>query len=341
MQALADNKYLPLMLRAAGGIAVLADNASAAANIGRGGSRLSTGRIGGALPAEVAPETAAALSTARSLLDKSKPAKTGTDPEAERLKRMLELGQRNLAAAMDSEEDLRIIAEKREADEAKNHAAAMARFQERIQARELEEYYATAGEETMREVMEKQNAALKEQGSLAKDLGMTFSSAFEDAVIGGKKFSDVLKGIGQDILRIVMRKNVTQPLADAIGKFDFSSLFANASGGVYASPSLSAYSGSVVDRPTLFPFARGMGLMGEAGPEAILPLKRGADGKLGVTAGSAAPAVAVNVINQTGANAAARQQGAPQWDGAQWVINVVMERATTDPGFRAALGVGR
>lgn len=56
----------------------------------------------------------------------------------------------------------------------------------------------------------------------------------------------------------------------------------NAKGGVYTSPSLSAFSGQIVDRPTTFAFAKGAGLMGEAGPEAIMPLKRGADGSLGV-----------------------------------------------------------
>ncbi|WP_261144892.1 phage tail tape measure protein [Serratia entomophila] len=71
----------------------------------------------------------------------------------------------------------------------------------------------------------------------------------------------------------------------------------NARGGVYASPSLSAYSGQVVSSPTLFAFARGAGLMGEAGPEAIMPLKRGADGSLGVRAigGSQQAAAAPNV----------------------------------------------
>ncbi|HDC2544482.1 TPA: phage tail tape measure protein [Salmonella enterica] len=61
----------------------------------------------------------------------------------------------------------------------------------------------------------------------------------------------------------------------------------NALGGVYTSSDLSRYSGSVVDRPTFFQFARGAAVMGEAGPEAILPLRRGTDGKLGVvSAGS-------------------------------------------------------
>ena len=60
----------------------------------------------------------------------------------------------------------------------------------------------------------------------------------------------------------------------------------NANGGVYATPSLSAMSGSVVSSPTIFPFANGgaLGLMGEAGSEAIMPLKRLSNGKLGVQA---------------------------------------------------------
>ena len=76
----------------------------------------------------------------------------------------------------------------------------------------------------------------------------------------------------------------------------------NAKGGVYASPSLSAFSGQIVDRPTTFAFAKGAGLMGEAGPEAIMPLKRGADGSLGVRmvganqqAVSAAPQVTIHI----------------------------------------------
>lgn len=76
----------------------------------------------------------------------------------------------------------------------------------------------------------------------------------------------------------------------------------NAKGGVYASPSLSAFSGQIVDRPTTFAFAKGAGLMGEAGPEAIMPLKRGADGSLGIRmvgvnqqAVSAAPQVTIHI----------------------------------------------
>ncbi|EOT7557812.1 phage tail tape measure protein, partial [Salmonella enterica subsp. enterica serovar Schwarzengrund] len=61
-----------------------------------------------------------------------------------------------------------------------------------------------------------------------------------------------------------------------------SGLQLNAKGGAYASASLSAYSNSIVSSPTYFAFAKGAGLMGEAGPEAIMPLTRSADGSLGV-----------------------------------------------------------
>ncbi|QLY36018.1 phage tail tape measure protein [Citrobacter freundii] len=86
-------------------------------------------------------------------------------------------------------------------------------------------------------------------------------------------------------------------IADYGSNFQF-----NAKGGVYTSPDLSAYSGGIVDSPTFFAFAKGAGVMGEAGPEAIMPLTRAADGSLGVrsvnsgaTSSSAAPQVFINI----------------------------------------------
>jgi hypothetical protein len=64
---------------------------------------------------------------------------------------------------------------------------------------------------------ESQNEVKKqteEVDSIAKDLGFTFSSAFEDAIVEGGKLSDVLKGLEQDIIRIVTRRLITEPLGD-------------------------------------------------------------------------------------------------------------------------------
>lgn len=68
-----------------------------------------------------------------------------------------------------------------------------------------------------------------------------------------------------------------------------------AMGGVFAnSPSLSAYSGKVYDSPQPFLFASGAGIFGEAGPEAVMPLRRGRDGKLGVASDGGAISVVIN-----------------------------------------------
>ena len=75
------------------------------------------------------------------------------------------------------------------------------------------------------------------------------------------------------------------------------SIMGSANGNVFAQNGIVPYAkGGIVDRPMMFPFAKGIGLMGEAGPEAIMPLKRGADGKLGVAGGGGGgTSVTVNV----------------------------------------------
>ncbi|KAA0017105.1 tape measure protein [Salinicola corii] len=81
----------------------------------------------------------------------------------------------------------------------------------------------------------KDTKKLEQTTSVAKSLGLTFSSAFEDAVIGGNKFRDVLSGIADDIQRILIRKSVTEPAANALGSFDWGSLFSSSSSGSYSS----------------------------------------------------------------------------------------------------------
>lgn len=137
---------------------------------------------------------------------------------------------------------------------------------------------ANGGKSGLEDMKEKTKAAAQ----AARDLGLSFSSAFEDAVLGGKKLGDVLGGLAKDAARIFLRQSVTAPLAKIGGDF-FTNLFTfNAKGSVYDSPSLSQYSNQVHTSPKLFAFASGAGVFAEAGPEAIMPLHRGPDGKLGV-----------------------------------------------------------
>ncbi|PUV32647.1 phage tail tape measure protein [Cronobacter sakazakii] len=86
----------------------------------------------------------------------------------------------------------------------------------------------------------------------------------------------------------------------------------NAKGGVYESADLSKFSSSIVSSPTMFAFAKGAGLMGEAGPEAIMPLTRDATGRLGVkalgsgTQSGAGVSVSIGTINFTGGTGGAQ-----------------------------------
>lgn len=99
-------------------------------------------------------------------------------------------------------------------------------------------------------------------------------------------------------------------------------LIASANGNVFpAGPGISAYSSQVVSKPTIFPFAKGVGLMGEAGAEAIMPLRRDSAGRLGVSAAGAS--VTVNVINQSGQPVSAQQRSRSGPNGEQ-IVDVVL-----------------
>jgi len=111
---------------------------------------------------------------------------------------------------------------------------------------------------------------------------------------GKLNFADLANSIIQDIARIAIQQAIIAPLVGGVGKLFKLSGFAN--GGVFAQNGIQKFArGGIVDRPTMFPFANGTGLMGEAGPEAIMPLRRGRDGRLGVAAGGGGGGINVNV----------------------------------------------
>ena len=124
----------------------------------------------------------------------------------------------------------------------------------------------------------------------------------------------------------------------------------NAKGNVYDSPSLSAYSNGVFQTPQLFAFAKGAGVFAEAGPEAIMPLTRAADGSLGVRAvgtpqvSGGVPSVNFGDINIQGGSPQASSQGTAGAAGRQLkdaITGVINEQASMpgSPLWRLIKGV--
>lgn len=127
-----------------------------------------------------------------------------------------------------------------------------------------------------------------------KDMAGQMYSFLGDAMGGGKSSSGgsnwlgTALNMGMSALGSYFGGGSSVAAGSAGGGFNYagemSSFFSrNAKGGVYNSPSLSAFSNGVYDTPQVFAFAKG-GIFAEAGPEAIMPLHRGADGSLGVKA---------------------------------------------------------
>lgn len=167
---------------------------------------------------------------------------------------------------------------------------------------------------------------LQSVGTLSENISNVTTNAIsglEDAIVsltttGTFSFRQFALAIVEDLTRMVTRMLIIAPLLKFIQSLIPGGTFAsasaglsgagalksflpgfalNATGNVYGSNGVVPFArGGIVNGPTMFPFAKGVGLMGEAGPEAIMPLRRGADGRLGVAAsGGAGVNVTVNV----------------------------------------------
>ena len=144
--------------------------------------------------------------------------------------------------------------------------------------------------------------ALRETSDATRALSGAFKSAlggaFRAAAQDGAKLSDVLKGVALDLSRSLANRAIgglSNQLGTALGQ-GVASILPFAKGGVIDSGSVRKFAqGGIVNGPTPFPMQGGTGLMGEAGPEAIMPLRRGSDGRLGVAATGGASTVNITI----------------------------------------------
>lgn len=142
---------------------------------------------------------------------------------------------------------------------------------------------------------------LQRTASIGRQFSSSMISAFEGIAIRGRSLSDVVRNLGLSLSRMVLSAAM-KPLDQAVG---------NLLGNMFAGGGLGFAKGGVLQRGTPIPFAKGgviaspvtfplsggrTGLAGESGPEAIMPLTRTADGRLGVAAaGHSGPNITINI----------------------------------------------
>lgn len=143
----------------------------------------------------------------------------------------------------------------------------------------------------------------REVNTLSSGLSGGLRKAFDGLVFDGMKLNDALKSVANTIVDTIYSiaiKPVTGALGGVLaqgvaGLMGAGMPFAN--GGAFSQGKVMPFAkGGIVGSPTTFPMRGGLGLMGEAGPEAIMPLTRGPDGRLGVqSAGGRAVNVVMNI----------------------------------------------
>jgi hypothetical protein len=173
----------------------------------------------------------------------------------------------------------------------------------------LEETLGTASvmaagfEAELRRVQTAMGATTVDVGALEKGLSKGLRKAFDGVVLDGMKLSDALHTVARSMVDAVYASAV-KPVTDHLGGVLaqgigglMSGILPFADGGSFSQGRVMPFAnGGVVSSPTYFPMRGGTGLMGEAGPEAIMPLTRGKDGKLGVRSeGGGQTTVVVNI----------------------------------------------
>jgi len=191
--------------------------------------------------------------------------------------------------------------------------------------------YERAGSKALEALADKSD----ELGKFARDIGLTFSSAFEDAIVKGKAFSDVLKGLAQDLLRIVVRKTVTEPLGNAIAAAIKGGDPAPQGGGKNVVSEFFSGIGK------LFGFAEGGSFRvgGSGGVDSqLVAFRASPDETVSITRpgqGLGGGNVEINVINNGPPVSA--QASAPRFDGRRMIVDVMIDTLRTNGNARDAV----
>ena len=193
------------------------------------------------------------------------------------------------------------------------------------------------------------DSEMQSAGAFASNAAMTVKSAmtslFDGIFEGGTKAGEVIEGLGKKLAAMALQESVFRLLSSLMpktfGADGFIPLLANANGNAFAGGKVTAFaSGGIVNSPTTFAMRGGMGLMGEAGPEAIMPLAR-VNGQLGVRTGGGGGGMVVNIIDQRSGGADIRQERTRGPDGRETLRIVVAEetsRGSFDKANRARYG---
>ncbi len=175
-----------------------------------------------------------------------------------------------------------------------------------------------------------QLAYVNQQLRTAADLSFNFLDTFNQGLLQGKStvdsLKDALRGLESQLLQMVEKQAINSLFAGLfraggigapadlsgssnpgwLASLATGSFIKSANGNAFMGGSIIPFAqGGIIGGPTIFPMANGAGLMGEAGPEAVMPLRRGSDGRLGVAGGGTQ--VNVSVINQNGSDVAVSQ----------------------------------
>lgn len=160
--------------------------------------------------------------------------------------------------------------------------------------------------------------AIENLEKMSRSFGSQLTGALKSAVVSGKDLDDILRRIGLNLAGMALDQGLKplQSLTNSLMSNVFNGLagiLPFAKGGVPGHVVPFA-GGGVVSSPSYFPMGRNIGLMGEAGAEAILPLQRSADGRLGVAASGGGSGVNV-VFNVTATDAASFRKSEAQITG--------------------------